>query len=172
MALAELGDKRNTFLADIYRQRDAFDVVTQIKLTRYLSQFPEWQDESKQLLSQLQQNIYDTGRTAVVSLPRSWGWMSSPTTAQAQALRLFVTQQYKPEVIDRLLQSLLALRRNGTWQTDYNNAQALTALVEYSKLQPTPPNFVATVQLAGKKLGEKRFEGYRNPSLEVKLPNG
>jgi len=170
MALAELGDKRNTFLADIYRQRDAFDVVTQIKLTRYLSQFPEWQDESKQLLSQLQQNIYDTGRTAVVSLPRSWGWMSSPTTAQAQALHLFIAQQYKPEVIDRLLQSLLALRRNGTWQTDYNNAQALTALVEYSKLQPTPPNFVATVQLAGKKLGEKRFEGYRNPSLEVKVP--
>ncbi|ARV58693.1 hypothetical protein BZZ01_08615 [Nostocales cyanobacterium HT-58-2] len=170
MALAELGDKRNTFLADIYRQRDAFDVVTQIKLTRYLSQFPEWQDESKQLLSQLQQNIYDTSRTAVVSLPRSWGWMSSPTTAQAQALRLFITQQYKLEVIDRLLQSLLALRRDGTWQTDYNNAQALTALAEYSQLQPTLPNFVATVQLAGKKLGEKRFEGYSNPSLEVSVP--
>lgn len=170
IALAELGDKRNTFLADIYHQRNAFDVVTQIKLTHYLSQFPEWQDEFKQLLSQLQQNIYDSGRTAVISLPRSWEWMSSPTTAQAEALRLFIAQEYKPEVIDRLLQSLLALRRDGTWQTDYNNAQALTALVEYARLQPTLPNFVATVQLAGKKLGEKRFEGYSNPSLEVKIP--
>jgi hypothetical protein len=69
-----------------------------------------------------------------------------------------------------LLQSLLALRRNGTWQNDYNNAQALTALVDYSQLQPTPPNFVATVQLAGKKLGENRFQGYKNPSLELNLP--
>jgi alpha-2-macroglobulin len=170
ITLAELGDKRNTFLADIYRQHNAFDVVTQIKLTRYLSQFPEWQDESKQLLNQLQQYIYDTGRTAVVTLPRAWGWMSSPTTAQAQALRLFIAQQYKPEVVDRLLQSLLSLRRDGTWQTDYNNAQALTALVEYSQLQPTPPNFVATVQLAGNKLEQKRFEGYSKPSVEVSLP--
>jgi alpha-2-macroglobulin len=170
MALAELGDKRNTFLADIYQQRNAFDPVMQMKLARYLSQFPEWQDESQQLLSQLQQNIYETGRTAVVSLPRSWGWMSSQATAQAQALRLFITQQSKPEVVDRLLQSLLSLRRNGTWQTSYDNAQALTALVEYTQLQPTPPNFVATAQLANRKLGEAKFAGDRNPGLEIKVP--
>ncbi|WP_166482491.1 hypothetical protein [Scytonema sp. UIC 10036] len=65
---------------------------------------------------------------------------------------------------------MLALRRHGTWQTHYDNAQALIALVEYSQLQPTPPNFVATVQLAGKKLGQQKFEGYRNPSLAVKVP--
>ncbi|MBD2773351.1 alpha-2-macroglobulin family protein [Iningainema tapete] len=170
VSLAELGDKRNSFLADIYRQRKAFDLVTQIKLARYLSQFSEWQDESKQMLNQLQQSIYETGRTAVVSIPRSWGWMSSPTTAQAQALRLFMASSAKPEVVDKLLQSLLALRRDGTWQTSYDNAQALTALVEYAKMQPKPENIVAKVQLAGKKLGEKRFEGLRNPSFEVKVP--
>jgi alpha-2-macroglobulin len=170
IALTEIGEKRNTFLADIYEQRNNFDVVTQIKLARYLSQFPEWQDESQQLVNKLQQNIYETGRTAVVSLPRSWGWMSSSTATQAQALRLFITKQSKPEVIDKLFQSLLAFRRNGTWQTNYNNAQALTALVEYSQLQPTPPNFVATVQLAGKKLGENRFNGYQNSSLKLNVP--
>ena len=170
MALAELGEKRNSFLADIYRQRDAFDLVTQMKLARYLSQFPEWQNESKQLLNQLQQNVYESGARAVVSLPRNWEWMSSQTTAQAQALRLFIVQHSQPEVIDKLLQSLLALRRDGTWQTSYDNAQALTALVEYAKLQPTPPNFVAKVQLAGKKLGEKRLIGDRNSNLEVKVP--
>lgn len=170
MALAELGDKRNSFLTDIYQQRNNFDLVTQIKLARYLSQFPEWQDKSQQMLNQLQKNIYETGRTAVVSLPESWGWMSSSTTAQAQALRLFIAKQSKPEVLDKLFQSLLALRRNGTWQTNYDNAQALTALVEYSQLQPTPPNFVATVQLAGKKLAENRFNGYQNPSLNVNVP--
>ncbi|MEH2118471.1 alpha-2-macroglobulin family protein [Nostoc sp.] len=170
IALAELGEKRNTFLGDIYEQRNNFDVVTQIKLARYLSQFPEWQDESQQLVNKLQQNIYETGSTAVVSLPASWGWMSSSTTTQAQALRLFIAKQSKAEVIDKLFQSLLALRRNGTWQTNYNNAQALTALVEYSQLQPTPPNFVATVELAGNKLGENRFEGYKNPSLQLNVP--
>ncbi|MDZ8108792.1 MAG: alpha-2-macroglobulin [Nostoc sp. DedQUE12a] len=170
IALSELGEKRNTFLGDIYEQRNNFDLVTQIKLARYLSQFPEWQDESQQLVNKLQQNIYETGRTAVVSLPTNWGWMSSSTATQAEALRLFIAKQSKPEVIDKLFQSLLALRRNGTWQTNYNNAQALTALVDYSQLQPTPPNFVATVKLAGKKLGENRFEGYKNPSLQLSTP--
>ncbi|BAY94675.1 MULTISPECIES: alpha-2-macroglobulin family protein [unclassified Tolypothrix] len=170
IALAELGDKRNSFLADIYQQRNNFDVVNQIKLARYLSQFPEWQDESQTMLNQLQKNIYETGRTAVISLPNSWGWMSSQTTAQAQALRLFIANKAKPEVVDKLFQSLLAQRRDGTWRTSYNNAQALTALVEYSQLQPTPPNFVSSVQLAGKKLGEHRFEGYSNPSLQLNVP--
>lgn len=177
IALAEIGDKRNSFLNDIYQQHNNFDTVTKIKLARYLSQFPEWQDESQQMFNQLQKNIYETGRTAVISLPNQWEWMSSNTTAQAQALRLFIAKQSKPEVIDKLFQSLLSQRRNGTWQTDYDNAQALTALVEYSQLQPTPPNFLATVQLAGKKLGENRFNGYQNPSLQLnvamdQLPRG
>ncbi|WP_413172477.1 MG2 domain-containing protein [Anabaena azotica] len=177
IALAQLGDKRNSFLSDIYQQRDAFDLVTQIKLARYLYQFPEWQDEAQIMRIQLQKNIYETGRTATVNLPRSWSWMNSPTTTQAQALRLFIDQNTPPEIIDKLFQSLLNLRQNGTWTTTYNNAQALTALVEYSQLQPTPPNFVATVKLAGKKLGETRFNGYQNPSLQVnvamnKLPRG
>ncbi|MBD2383869.1 alpha-2-macroglobulin family protein [Cylindrospermum sp. FACHB-282] len=170
IALAELGDKRNSFLSDIYQQREAFDVVTQIKLARYLSQFPEWQDEAQIMRVQLQKNIYETGRTAVVNLPSSWGWMSSNTATQSQALRLFIAQEAKPEIIDKLLQSLLALRRNGTWQNSYNNAQALTALVEYSQLQLTPPNFVASVKLAGKKLGENRFDGYKNSSLGLNMP--
>ncbi|BAY08223.1 alpha-2-macroglobulin family protein [Calothrix sp. NIES-2098] len=170
IALAELGDKRNSFLADVYQQRNNFDVVNQIKLARYLSQFPEWQDESQTMFNQLQQSIYETGRNAVISLPNSWEWMSSSTTAQAQALQLFIANKAKLEVVDKLFQSLLAQRRDGTWQTSYNNAQALTALVEYSQLQPRPPNFVTFVQLAGKKLGENRFEGYSNPSLQLNVP--
>jgi uncharacterized protein YfaS (alpha-2-macroglobulin family) len=170
IALAELGDKRNSFLADINQQREKFDVVTQIKLARYLSQFPEWKNESQKMLTQLQKNVYETGRTAVVSLPPSWEWMSSSTTTQAQAIRLFIANKTQPEIVDKLFQSLLALRRDGTWQTSYNNAQALTALVEYTQLQPTPPNFVATMQLAGEKLGENRFEDYRNSSVNLKVP--
>jgi hypothetical protein len=176
IGLDELGEKRNDFLSDIYQQRDRFDVVSQIKLARYLSQFPEWQKESQQLAKQFQENVYETGRTAKVNI-REASWISSPATAQSQALRLFVAQKAKPEVIDRLLKGLLALRRDGTWQDTYDNAEALTALVEYSELQPTPPNFVAKVQLAGKKLGEAKFEGNKSPSLDIKtaiaqLPRG
>jgi alpha-2-macroglobulin len=170
MALAEIGEKRNEFLADIYGQHSQLDQVAQIKLARYLSQFPEWPKESQALFNQLQETVYQTGRTATVSLPKGWSWISSPTTAQAQALRLFMAQKVQPEVLDRLLQGLLALRRKGTWQTSYDNAEALTALVEYSQLQPTPPNFAATVQLAGKNLQSAKFEGYQKPSLELKVP--
>ncbi len=169
IALAEMGEKRNDFLADIYTQRDDFDLVTQLKLARYLSLFPEWKQESKTLFNQLQEIIYQTGRSAVINLPKGWGWMDSPTTAQAEALRLGIAQNLKSETIDRLLQGLLNLRRNGTWQNTYDNAEALTALLEYSQLEPTPPNFTATVKLAGKKLDSIRFNGYRNPSLSINV---
>ncbi|PSB25773.1 alpha-2-macroglobulin family protein [Stenomitos frigidus] len=169
IALAALGDRRNDFLSDLYSQRSQLDPVSQIKLARYLSQFPDWQQEAKTMVNQLQEAIYQTGRNATVNLLPNWRWLNSPTTAQAQALRLFVAQKAKTEDTDRLLQGLLGQRRNGTWQSTYDNAEALTALVEYSKLQPTPPNFEATAQLAGKAIGTAKFEGYRNPSQDVKV---
>jgi uncharacterized protein YfaS (alpha-2-macroglobulin family) len=170
IALAQLGDKRNSFLSDIYQQRDDFDLVTQIKLARYLYQFPEWQNQAQIMRLEFQKNIYETGRTAVVNLPNTWSWMSSNTVIQAQALRLFIDQKTNPEIIDKLLQSLLNLRRDGTWESSYNNAQSFTALVEYSQLQPTPPNFITRVKLANQKLGETRFNSYQNPSLQINIP--
>lgn len=164
ISLAELGEKRNDFLADIYQQRSEYNLVTQIGLARYLSQFNDWQNESKLLTNELQKTIYITGRTATVNLPKNVSWIASPTAIQAQALRLFIAQKSKTEDIDRLLQSLLNLRRDGTWQSTYDNAEALTALVDYSKTQPTPPKFSASVKLAGKQLDSIQFDGYRNPS--------
>lgn len=170
IALAQLGDKRNSFLSDIYQQRDDFDLVTQIKLARYLYQFPEWQNQAQIMRLEFQKNIYEAGRTAVVNLPNTWSWMSSNTVIQAQALRLFIDQKSNPEIIDKLLQSLLNLRRDGTWESSYNNAQSFTALVEYSQLQPTPPNFITRVKLANQKLGETSFNSYQNPSLQINIP--
>ena len=170
MALAALGDPSNEFLADLHEQHDQFDQVDQIRLARYLSQFPAWRSEAATLADQIQATIYQTGRTATVNLPPRWSWFNSTTTAQAQALQLFIARESGPEILGRLLQGLLALQREGSWQTSYDNAQALSALVDYSQRQPTPPNFEATVQLAGKTLASKQFEGYRNPSLEVQVP--
>ncbi|OCQ94735.1 hypothetical protein BCD67_04250 [Oscillatoriales cyanobacterium USR001] len=164
IALAELGEKRNDFLADIYQQRSEYNPVTQIKLARYLSQFKDWQNESKLLTNELQKSIYITGRTATVNLPQNVSWLASSTAIQSQALRLFIAQKSPTEDIDRLLQSLLNLRRDGTWQSTYDNAEALAALVDYSQTQPTPPKFQATVKLAGKTLDSIQFDGYKNPS--------
>lgn len=170
MGLAALGDRRTDFLADIYEYRSQFDTVTQIKLARYLSQFPQWQQEFQTLFNQLQETVYQTGRSATVNLPPGWRWISSPTTVQAQALRLFIAQNKQPEALDRLLQGLLAQRRKGTWASTYDNAQALTAVVEYSQIQPKPNNLTATVQLAGKQLASAKLAGDRNSNLEVKVP--
>ncbi|NJK47161.1 alpha-2-macroglobulin family protein [Candidatus Gracilibacteria bacterium] len=170
MALAELGEKRADFLVSLYENRNALDRVNQLKLTRYLFQFPQWQDEAQTLFNEIQETVYETGRIAKVNLPQEWRWFNSNTTTQAETLRLFIAQKASPETIDRLLQGLLAMRREGTWQTTYDNAQALTALVEYSQLEPNLPSYNATIKLASKQLGKVRFDGYRNPNYQLQVP--
>lgn len=169
IALAALGDQRTEFLADIYAQRNQLDPIDQMKLAQYLSQFPYWQGEAKTLAAQLGQSTYETGRNAKVNLPQTWSWFGSSTATQAQALQLAIAQKSRPEVIDKLMKGLLDQRRNGTWSTTYDNAQALTALVDYSQLQPTPPNFSATASLAQKDLATAQFQGYQKPSQTVKV---
>jgi uncharacterized protein YfaS (alpha-2-macroglobulin family) len=169
IGLAELGDKRNDFLADIYAQRGELDRVAQTKLARYLMEFPNWRNEGQTVWNELQETMYETGRSATVNLPQGWGWLSPPTVAQAQTLRLAIAQNTSPEVSDRLLKGLLNLRRNGTWQTTYANAEALTALVDYANTQPTPPNFTATVKLGGNNIDSMQFQGYENPSQFINL---
>ncbi|NET42550.1 MAG: alpha-2-macroglobulin family protein [Okeania sp. SIO2B3] len=169
MALSELGDTRNSFLSDIYQQREKLSQVDQIKLARYISTFPKWRKQSAEMYNEIQESVYETGRSATLNIPQTWGWLNSTTAAQAQALRLFITRDAKPEILDRLLQSLLNLRRDGTWRTTYDNAQALKALVTYSNTQPAPPNFVATAKLSGKQLDAARFQGYENPNLSLNV---
>ncbi|NES07307.1 MAG: alpha-2-macroglobulin family protein, partial [Okeania sp. SIO2F4] len=169
MALSELGDTRNSFLSDIYQQREKLSQVDQIKLARYLSTFPKWRKQSKEMYDEIQESVYETGRSATLNLPSTWGWINSTTATQSQALRLFITRDAKPEIIDRLLQSLLNLRRDSTWRTTYDNAEALTALASYSNTQPAPPDFVTTAKLSGKQLDAARFQGYENPNLSLNV---
>ncbi len=170
LALEALGDRRNQFLADLYENREQFDEVDLIRLARYLSQFPDWQPQADALASQIQETVYETGRSATVNLPEQWRWFSSTTTAQAQALQLFITRNASPEILSRFVEGLLALRRQGTWQTPYDNAQALTALVDYAQLQPTPPNFEATVRLDQNTLATEQFTGYEDPTAQIVVP--
>lgn len=167
--LAELGDVRNDFLADLYDRRAQFDPIDQIKLARYLSRFSDWSKEAQQLSQQIEQTIYTTGRTATINLPRNWRWFSSPVTAQSEALRLFVARKQSQATLDKLLSALLSLRRNGTWGCSYYNAQALSAIAEYSQKQTTPPNFSAKAVLNGKELLSADFQGYQKPSANTTI---
>ncbi len=170
IGLDELGEQRSDFLEEVYKQQAKFDPATQLKLTRYLSQFPQWKDEYNTLLKEVEKNIYVTGRTATINLPQGYSWLNSPTTIQSQALRLFITQNNQTATVDKLMQSLLNLRKNGTWGSTYDNAQALTALVAYSQTEPTPPNFNVQVKLGNQPLGETQFKGFENSSYRLNIP--
>jgi uncharacterized protein YfaS (alpha-2-macroglobulin family) len=170
IALGELGDKRTDFLVSIAEDWQKLAPAAQIRLARYLSQFPEWKSQAQTITDTIEKTIYETGRSATINLPNNRRWMDSNTTTQAQALRLFIAQKAKPEVLDRLLQGLLALRRNGTWLNSYDNAQALTALVEYSQLNPVNSNFTATIKLGKKQLGSFKFTGDNRTNYNLKIP--
>ena len=194
LALAKLGDVRQDFLADLYEQWEAFDAVGQRKLARYLSRFDNWQTEADALVDHIQETVYETGRSATVNLPDGWSWVHSPVATQAQTLALFVAHSLPQEFLGvqpadipvigelfavdspelerlgRLVQGLLDLRRDGGWQTPYDNAQALNALVAYVQHLPEPADFEVLMQLDGESLVTQQFQGYQQPSFDLSIP--
>jgi len=160
IALSEMGETRDDFLSNIYDGRNDFDIVTRLQLARYLLKVPGWSAQADALAAQIEQTVYETGRFATINYPEQWGWLASPTAARAQTLRLFLVRHADPAMLDKLANSLLALRVKGSWQDSYDNAQALRALVDYLDAQPTPPNFSALVQLAGNTILQAQFVGY------------
>jgi uncharacterized protein YfaS (alpha-2-macroglobulin family) len=121
------------------------------------------------MANKVREIVYITGRSATINYPEEWGWLSSPTAMRAQALRLFVARGSDPEFLDKLVASLLALRSNGTWPNTYENAEALTALIEYGKLQTAPPNFSASTTFGGKTLQTVAFSGYKKTTDQKKV---
>ncbi|MEO0353572.1 MAG: alpha-2-macroglobulin family protein [Cyanobacteria bacterium P01_A01_bin.3] len=171
LALAELGDVRSDFLSELYAYRTNFSLVDRIELTRYLLQFPTWQAEAEDMANQLQEVVYETGRTATVNLPAAWRWMGSDARAQAEVLRLFIAQGRELEVLNRTLNGLVVLRgEDGAWHNRFDNAAVLMALVDYSQIETTPPSFTATAQLDGTAIATAQFEGYDNSNQDVSVP--
>jgi len=169
-ALAALGHRRTDFLPGIFDKRDQLCDVTRVELARYLLQTPGWEMQAKQLSDAIERNVYITGRGAAVSLPSPWAWYNSETTAQAQALRLFVVRGGAPDLLDNMLKSLLGLRRNGIWGDSYDNAEALDAIVDYGVAQGPAPDFSATATLARTSLMSERFGGYVDPERNAFVP--
>ena len=170
MGLAELGELRNDYLSDIYDGRDELDMVSRIKLARYLSRFPDWKTQADALSSKIQESIYETGRNASLNLPNEWSWLSSPTIGQSEALRLFVERHTSAELQDKLARVVIAQRVRGSWPEYYDNAAALTALVDYSRGQPANADFTATLTVGGTQRASERFQGYRDPLRTATVP--
>jgi len=168
--MAALGHTRSDHLDEIYAVHDDFDFVTQLRLARYLHEFPRYREEARSLSEDLEKNVYVTGRRATVNIPEQWAWFDSPTTLQAEALGLFVTRRRESEFLDRVLQSLLALRHKGDWGDSYDNAEALGAIVDYSMSEATPPDFSTRAILAGSTLASTNFAGFANAVRTAHVP--
>ena len=170
IGLAALGETRNDYLSDIYNVRDSLDIVDQIDLARYLSGVSGWGAQAAAMTTQIQQLIYETGRNATLNLPESQRWLSTPTLAQSAALRLLVARNAPMELQDKLVRVIIAQRPRGSWPEYFDNAAALTALVDYSRAQPANADFVATLTAGGTQRASERFQGYRNPLRQVHVP--
>ncbi|MBV8170913.1 MAG: Ig-like domain-containing protein [Candidatus Eremiobacteraeota bacterium] len=170
IGLAALGETRNDYLSDIYGVRDQLDAVDQIDLARYLTEVSGWSAQSSAMMTQIQQWIYETGRNAALNLPPGQRWMSTPTIAQSAALRLFVARNAPMELQDKLVRVIITQRQRGSWPEYYDNAAALTALVDYSRAQPANADFVATLTAGGTQRASEHFQGYRNPLRQVHVP--
>ena len=169
-ALASLGETRDDFLPSIYDSRDQFDLADRIRLARYLLLIPSWRQQGHDMAVKFRESVYETGRTATVNSHSLGWWWDSIATEQSLMLRLMIADGQNPEFIDRMAQGLLALRRNGTWPDDYDDAHALAALIDYGAAEPTPPNFSASAQLDSRTIGSARFTGYANPLRTFDVP--
>ncbi len=171
VALADLGDPRTDFLKGLYQARASFTSLEQVRLARYLSRFPAWQSQATAMAAEFQKTFSETASAATVTPSAdNWWWLSSPTAAQAEVVKLAIAQNADQSTLARLVQGLLNQQRQGTWQTTYDTAQALTALVAYTQLQPTPPSFSIAATLAGKPVANAQFQGYQTPSLQTTIP--
>jgi len=71
--------------------------------------------------------------------------------------------------VDRALSSLLSLRKNGTWGCTCDDAEAMTALLQYAKREPVPPNFEALAQVGSISVSAQ-FHGYTRTSVQKTIP--
>jgi uncharacterized protein YfaS (alpha-2-macroglobulin family) len=170
LGLAQLGETSDKHLDGVYAARDSFDLVTQIELARYMTALPAWKPKADAMAAKIQELVYETGRYAVLNVPDDMWWFDSITKGQAETVRLYVAERYDPAIIDRMVRSLLALRRKGSWANTYDDAQALNALIDYAALEPEPPAFSATATLADKQVANASFQGYMNSVQDSFVP--
>jgi uncharacterized protein YfaS (alpha-2-macroglobulin family) len=169
-ALAAAGDRRTTFLGDLYAHRDTLGIEDRVQLARLLSGAPGYVSQADTMSVGIDQRIYVTGATAILNVPERYAWWSAPTVLHATALQLFIERNAPVERADGMLRSLLALRRNGSWGCACENAAALAAITDLIAHDRTPVNFTATAILASKTLARATFVGPKTRVFTKDVP--
>ena len=140
-AFAENGDRRTSFLGDLFAGRASLNLADQIRLARLLVGAPGYSDQAAAMANAITDRLYETGQSAVINLPEPYGWSGTTIVAQSQALRLLIERNAPAERTDKVTRSLLALRRNGTWGCACENAEALAALSAAAAHEGPPASF-------------------------------
>lgn len=165
---ATLGTPRNEFVADIWAKRDTLAYGERVEFARMLLVLPQWRAQGLALRDKLLEQVYETARRASVNDP---GAGETPVAAQAQLLSLLVESATPADRIDKVLTSLLGMRRNGTWGCACDDAEALNALTVYAVKTPPPGTFAVEVK-AGAAGGSASFAGYAKSLQALSFPLG
>ncbi len=154
--LAMLGTPRNEFVDDIWELRDKLSYGERVEFARMLLTLPPWRAQGIALRDKLLEQVYETARRGTVNDP---GAGETPVAAQSQLLALAVESALPADRVDKILTSLLAMRRNGTWGCDCDDAEALNALATYAEKTGPPGDFSLVVR-AGDATANASFQGY------------
>lgn len=99
-----------------------------------------------------------------------WFW-SSNIRSTAIALRSTVRNSDDRAFVRGLVRWLMESRKKGRWGNTQENALAMEALVAYyRKYEAEPPDFAATVTLAGASVATEEFRGRSTESETTDLP--
>ncbi len=166
--LASAGDRRTSFLDQIYAQRDRFANATQIRLARYLLSAPGWQATGATYAATLKQTLYVTGRYSTANLNTPWGWLVGHVDAQAQMLQLLLETKAPAGQVDGAARSLLSQSCKCGWPTAEGTASAIVALDAYGAKLP-PAAMSVEVSSNGTNITSASFDA--NPSSKtIELP--
>ena len=159
--LGSAGDVRNDFLSDIWAAREKFGYYERIELARLLLRLPDWKTRGIALRDELFTQVNLGARHATVDVRGDFG--ESETAGQAQTLGLAIASGTQEEDVDRILESLLALRHDGRWGCPCDDAEAMNALVSYAAQDARPPDFHATARVPSRvpRTIAHTFSGYR-----------
>jgi uncharacterized protein YfaS (alpha-2-macroglobulin family) len=140
-----------------------------------MSLAPSWRSEAVKMLQEIKNALFITAQTAHLESPRnlppSWLFMYSPVITTAEVIKLFLELEPESEYIAKFARYLLDARKNGRWRYTYENAKAIDGLVEISlRREAEPPDFTATVLIAGNSILKEMFKGYQYQPREKSIP--
>jgi uncharacterized protein YfaS (alpha-2-macroglobulin family) len=168
--LGTAGEVRNDFLDDIWKSRERFEYYERVELARFLLRLPAWHALGVSLRDELFTQVALGARHATVDVRGEFG--ESEAAGQAQMLGLAIESGAPKEDVDRLLESLLVLRHNGTWGCACDDAEAMNGVVLYAAQDAQPPDFVVNVTLPANppRTEQRTFRGYAVTSVTDTVP--